>query len=52
MIMYGNKIYWVEVSNYGIENRYLDYRALARIVGDMNLNNTIRSETTDGLFIF
>lgn len=52
MVMYGNKVYGVEVSNYGIENGYLDYRALARIVGDMIvgdmiLNNTIRSETME-----
>ena len=43
--MYGNKVYGKEVSQYGLENRYLDYATLAEIIGDCILNNTIRSET-------
>ena len=43
--MYGNKVYGKEVSQYGLENGYLDYATLAEIIGDCILNNTIRSET-------
>lgn len=43
--LYGNKAYGVTVSNYGIENGYLDYRTLADIVGDCILNNAIFYET-------
>ena len=43
MKMYGNKVYGVEVSKYGLDNGYLDYRTLAKIVGDMILNNNLRS---------
>lgn len=45
--LYGNKAYGVEVSKYGLENGYLDYHALAQIVGDCILNNTIRAETME-----
>lgn len=55
--MYGGKVYGVEVSEYGLERGYLDYRALANILEDCILNNTIRDRTmedwssfTDGLF--
>lgn len=43
--MYGGKVFGEQVSSYGINNGYLDYRTLARIVGDCILNNTIYSET-------
>jgi hypothetical protein len=45
MKLYGNKVYGEEVSKYGLENGYLDYRTLAKIVGDMILNNIIRDRT-------
>lgn len=45
--LYDGKAYGVKVSDYGIENGYLDYRALGKIVGDMILNNTVRSETME-----
>lgn len=43
--LYGNKAFGVEVSEYGLENGYLDYKALGQIVGDKILNNTIRDRT-------
>lgn len=43
--MYGGKIYGVEVSEHGLEKGYLDYRALAKIMGDCILNNTLRDRT-------
>lgn len=39
--VYGGKVYGVKVSSYGLSNGYLDYRALAGIVGDLILNNTL-----------
>lgn len=45
MKLYGNRVYGEEVSSYGLEKGYLDYRTLARIVGDCILNNTVRAET-------
>lgn len=47
MKMYNGKIYGKEVSNYGLENGYLDYQTLAAIVGDCILNNTVRAETME-----
>ena len=47
MKLYGNKVYGVEVSDYGLEHGYLDYQTLAQIVGDCILNNTVRSETAE-----
>lgn len=41
MKMYDNKIYGVEVSEYGLEKGYLDYLTLSKIVGDCVLNNYI-----------
>lgn len=41
MEMYGGKIYGVEVSQYGREHGYLDYRTLARILEDVILNNNL-----------
>lgn len=39
--LFNNTVFGVEVSSYGRSNGYLDYRALANIVGDYILNNTI-----------
>ena len=33
--------YGVKVSDYGIENGYVDYRTLAKVVGNMVLNNYV-----------
>lgn len=35
----------VKVSDYGLENGYLDYRTLARLIGDCILNNSLIEET-------
>lgn len=43
--LHGTKAYGVEVSKYGREQGYLDYKALAEIIGDCILNNTVRAET-------
>lgn len=43
--LYGSRVYGVEVSRYGLENGYLDYRALSKIVGPCILNNTVRDRT-------
>lgn len=45
--MYGGKVYGIEVSEYGLEKGYLDYRALANILEDCILNNTIRDRTME-----
>lgn len=45
MYVYDGKVYGVEVSEYGLENGYLDYKALANIMGDCIANNTVREET-------
>lgn len=47
MKLYGNKVYGVEVSKHGLENGYLDYKALSEIIGDCILNNVLRSETME-----
>ena len=47
MRLYGNKVYGVEVSAYGLENGYLDYLTLSKIIGDCILNNTIREQTME-----
>ena len=39
--LYGGKAYGVKVSDYGLENGYLDYYTLSQIVGDSVLNNNI-----------
>ena len=39
--MYDGKIFGVKVSEYGLENGYLDYETLSKIVEDMVLNNNI-----------
>lgn len=41
MKLYGNTVYGEKVSDYGLENGYLDYYTLSKIVGDSILNNDI-----------
>ena len=43
--MYNNKVFGVKVSDYGLENGYLDYYTLSEIVGDYVLNNNIYEYT-------
>lgn len=43
--MYDGKVYGIKVSDYGLENGYLDYYTLAKIVGNRILNNDLISET-------
>lgn len=45
--LYNGKAYGHEVSKYGLENGYLDYLTLSKIVGDCILNNTLRAETME-----
>ena len=45
--MHGGKAYGYEVFKYGLENGYLDYLTLSKIIGDYILNNTVRSETAE-----
>lgn len=45
--LYDGKAYGHEVSKYGLENGYLDYLTLSKIVGDCILNNTVRAETME-----
>lgn len=42
MKMYDGKVYGVKVSDYGIENGYLDFKAMREIMGACILNNIIR----------
>lgn len=39
--MYDGKVYGCKVSDYALENGYLDYYTLSRVVGDSVLNNNI-----------
>ena len=39
--MYNNKVFGYKVSDYGLENGYLDYYTLSKIVGDSVLNNAV-----------
>lgn len=39
--LYDGKVYGEKVSDYGLENGYLDYQTLAKIIGDCVLNNYI-----------
>lgn len=39
--VYDGKVYGFEVSRYGLENGYLDYQTLSKIVGDSVMNNAI-----------
>lgn len=43
--LYDGKAYGHEVSKYGLENGYLDYLTLSKIVGDCILNNQLIEET-------
>lgn len=43
--MYDGKVWGIKVSQYGLENGYLDYRTLALMMGDHIFNNTVREET-------
>ena len=45
--VYDGKVYGESVSAYGIENGYLDYHTLSKIIGDCILNNTLMEETRD-----
>ena len=40
--LYDGKAYGYEVSKYGLENRYLDYLTLSKIIGDCILNVYMR----------
>lgn len=39
--MYDGKVYGFKVSEYGLENGYLDYYTLSEIVGEVILNNNV-----------
>lgn len=41
MKLYNGKVFGEKVSDYGLENGYLDYYTLSKIVGDSVLNNEI-----------
>lgn len=43
--MYNGTVYGFKVSQYGVENGYLDYYTLSKIVGDSILNNNIVTYT-------
>ena len=45
--LYDGKAFGIKVSNYGLENGYLDYKTLSAIIGDCILNNVIRAETME-----
>lgn len=47
MKLYENKVYGEEVSKYGLENGYLDYLTLSKIIGPCILNNYLRAETME-----
>lgn len=49
--LYDGKAYGYEVSKYGLENGYLDYLTLSKIIGDCILNNTVRSEAMEESYI-
>ena len=49
--LHDGKDYGYEVSKYGLENGYLDYLTLSKIIGDCILNNTVRSETMEESYI-
>lgn len=49
--LYDGKAYGYEVYKYGLENGYLDYLTLSKIIGDCILNNTVRSETMEESYI-
>lgn len=39
--VYNGKVWGYEISDYAVENGYLDYQTLAKMVGDLVLNNAI-----------
>lgn len=39
--LYDGKVWGVKVSDYGLENGYLDYLTLSKLVGDCILNNSL-----------
>jgi len=41
IVTYEGRAFGFKVSNYGLENGYLDYSTLSKIVGDHVLNNSI-----------
>jgi hypothetical protein len=43
--MYDGKVFGIEVSAYGKEKGYLDYRTLAKMLDDCILNNSLRDMT-------
>ena len=45
--MYDGKVFGIEVSAYGREKGYLDFRTLAKMLEDCILNNSIRSATME-----
>ena len=45
--LYRNKVWGYEVSKHGLENGYLDYHTMSKLVGPCILNNTVRSETAE-----
>lgn len=47
MKLYGDRVYGEKVSEYGLQEGYLDYLTLSEIVGDCILNNTVRAETME-----
>lgn len=48
MKLYGDRVYGVKVSDYGLEHGYLDYYTLSDIVGDMVLSNNLIEEVPNG----
>ena len=49
--LHDGKDYGYEVPKYGLENGYLDYLTLSKIIGDCILNNTVRSEAMEESYI-
>lgn len=47
MKLYGTAVHGQHVSDYGLENGYLDYLTLSKIIGDAVLNNTIYENTVE-----
>lgn len=45
--MYDGKVFGIEVSAYGREKGYLDFRTLAKMLEDCILNCSIRAETME-----
>ena len=43
--LHNGKVFGVEVSEHGVENGYLDYHTLGKMVGDAVMNNNVMSYT-------